>query len=316
MNERELLEAVGRLPKSIEPPRDLWPGIEARLGHRWRRSRRWYWIPLAAAAAFVAVLIGRGGRDAWEVTRLAGLPRVAQAPLAGVGELRVGETVETDDSSRAVIQVGDIGQVEVKPGSRLRLLGANPSDHRLALDLGEIYARVSAPPRLFFVETPAGVAIDLGCAYTLRVDAAGNGFLEVTSGAVEFEWAGRRAIVPFTTRIEIRPGFGPGVPVVAAASAAFRRALEALEFAGDETTLPRVLALARRDDAISLWHLLARTAGASRVAVYERLAALVPPPAGVEREAVLGLDPAALDSYWNWLPHSVWLKGLKKKKLW
>ena len=300
MNERELLEAVGRLPKSIEPPRDLWPGIAARLRRRWRR---WYWIPVAAAAALTAVLIGRGGGDeVWTLTWLAG---------TGPGSLHVGESVETNDSSRAVIQVGDIGHVEVKPGSRLRLLGATATDHRLALDRGEIYARVTAPPRLFFVETPAGIAIDLGCAYTLRVDAAGNGFLEVTSGAVEFEWAGRHAIVPLTFRIEIRPGFGPGVPVVAGASDAFRGALAMLEFAGDQTALPRVLALARPDDAISLWHLLARTTGASRVAVYERLAELVPPPAGVDREAVLRLDSRALDTYWNWLPHSVWLKGFK-----
>jgi hypothetical protein len=310
MNERELLETVGRLPKSIDPPRDLWPGIEARLG---RRPRRWYWIPLAAAAAFVVVLIGRGGREAWEVTRLAGVPRVDQVPLTGVGELRVGETVETDDSSRAVIQVGDIGRVDVHPGSRLRLLGANPRDHRLALDRGEIYARVNAPPRLFFVETPAGVAIDLGCAYTLRVDASGNGFLHVTSGAVEFAWGGRRAIVPVGLRLEIRQGVGPGVPVVADAPAAFQRALDSLEFGRQQGggALPRVLTLARRDDAISLWHLLARTEGASRLAVYERLTELVPLPSGLERDAVLRLDRQTLDAYWNYLPHSVWLKGLK-----
>ena len=30
MNERELLDAVSKLPKSIEPPRDLWPAIETR----------------------------------------------------------------------------------------------------------------------------------------------------------------------------------------------------------------------------------------------------------------------------------------------
>jgi len=300
MNERELLEAAGRLPKSIEPPRDLWPGIEARLG----RSRRWYWVALAAAAVMTVVIVDTKS-DAWNVTWLAG---------GGPGTLRVGGSVETDASSRAVIQVGNIGQVEVKPGSRLRLLGASRTDHRLALDVGEIYARVTAPPRLFFVETPAGVAIDLGCAYTLRVDARGNGFLEVTAGAVEFEWTGRRAVVPLRFRIDIRPGFGPGVPVVADASDAFRHALAVLEFDGDQTALSRVLALARSDDAISLWHLLARTEGAPRVAVYERLVALVPLPPGVDREAVLRLDRAALDTYWNFLPHSVWLKGLKKKK--
>src|SRR5258705_5686304 len=303
MNERELLEAAGRLPKSIEPPRDLWPGIEARLGGG--RSRRWYWVALAAAAVIALVVVNTRS-NVWKVTWLAG---------AGPGTLRVGESVATDDSSRAVIQVGDIGQVEVKPGSRLRLLGASRTDHRLALDVGEIYARVTAPPRLFFVETPAGVAVDLGCAYTLRVDAEGKGFLDVTAGAVEFEWAGRRAVVPLTFRVEIRPGFGPGVPVVADASEAFRRALAALEFDGDRAALARVLVLARSDDAISLWHLLARTTGADRVAVYDRLVALVPLPADVERDAVLRLDRGALDTYWNYLPHSVWLKGLKPPRV-
>jgi hypothetical protein len=141
------------------------------------------------------------------------------------------------------------------------------------------------------------------------VDARGNGFLEVTAGAVEFEWAGRRAVVPLTFRIEIRPGFGPGVPVVKDASDEFRRTLAALEFEGDQTALRRLLALARPGDAISLWHLLARTTGAERVTVYERLVELVPLPDGVSRDAVLRLDASALDTYWKYLPHAVWLKG-------
>jgi len=77
MNERELQDAVNRLPKSIEPPRDLWPDIEARLGAgasgSWRR--RWYWVPLAAAAVLVLLLLARGERSAWEdVTALAAVP--------------------------------------------------------------------------------------------------------------------------------------------------------------------------------------------------------------------------------------------------
>ena len=31
---RELLALVAKLPTSIEPPRDLWPGIEARIAGR------------------------------------------------------------------------------------------------------------------------------------------------------------------------------------------------------------------------------------------------------------------------------------------
>ena len=65
---------------------------------------------------------------------MAGLPRVGATPHAATGALRVGERLETDDSSRAVILVGDIGHVEVRPDTRIRLIRAQRTDHRLALD--------------------------------------------------------------------------------------------------------------------------------------------------------------------------------------
>ena len=55
---RDLLAAVERLPQSVQPSRDLWPGIEASISGKGERgkgkgrilalTRRW--IPLAAAA--------------------------------------------------------------------------------------------------------------------------------------------------------------------------------------------------------------------------------------------------------------------------
>jgi hypothetical protein len=59
------------------------------------------------------------------------------------------------------------------------------------------------------------------------------------------------------------------------------------------------LAAARPADALSLMNLLARTDGDLRAAVHDRLAVLVPPPAGVAREAVLALDQRALDRWWD-----------------
>ena len=279
MNERELLEAAGRLPKSIEPPRDLWPGIEARLGRRWRR---WYWAPLAAAAALVVVLVARPG-DGWSLTWLAG---------SGPGTLRVGQWVETDDSSRAVIAVGHIGHVEVRPRTRIQLVTAHADDHRLALAHGAIEAKVDTVPRIFFVETPVGTAIDLGCAYTLEMDSLGNGRLHVTAGMVEFQGTGGEARVPMGAIVLTRAGVGPGIPYVEDAPEALKRALAASDVRG-------ILAAARPDDAISLWHLLQRVDSAQRAVVYDRLAALVPPPPGVTRAAALALDRAALDGYWN-----------------
>ena len=67
MKESELNSAIGSLPRSIKPPRDLWPGIDARLGsaqeHVPYRSRAWQWPAMAAAvmlALATGIFIGRG----------------------------------------------------------------------------------------------------------------------------------------------------------------------------------------------------------------------------------------------------------------
>ena len=298
MNEDELQRAVGRLPRSIEPPRDLWPGIEARL----QRRRQWYWIALAAAAVVALVVIARSiqTQPAWDVTMLAGRPLLGTTRLVASGRLRVGDWLQTDDSSRALIAVGHIGQVEVKPGTRLQLVAARRDDHRLALARGGIDATVDAVPRLFFVDTPAGTAIDLGCAYTLDTDSLGNGRLHVTRGEVAFETGPRASRVLLGAIIQTRPAIGPGIPYVEDAPGPLVRALVAFDFEkGGARAARTILALARAQDAMSLWHLLQRVDPPLRAMVYDRLAALVPPPPGVTRSLAIALDSRALEGYWT-----------------
>ena len=299
MNERELQDAVGRLPKGIEPSHDLWPGIAARIDRRsWRR--RLYWVPLAAAAALVVYLLARGERNAWDVTALAGRPLIGTTRLTASGRLRVGDWLQTDDSSRALIAVGRIGQVEVRPETRVQLVVASATEHRLALARGVIDAKVDAVPRLFFVETPAGTAIDLGCAYTLETDSLGKGLLHVTGGEVEFQTGQRMARVPLGALVQIRPASGPGTPYVDDAAAPLVRALIAFDFEhGRARAVRTILALSRPQDALSLWHLLQRVNPALRGLVYDRLAALVPPPPGVTRRGALALQSRDLESYWT-----------------
>lgn len=298
MNEKDLRDAVERLPRRIEPPEDLWPGIRERIR---RGKRRWtVWVALAAAASVAAILLLRPHGETWAVQRVAGEPRVDDAPLGASGAMRVGQWLETDDSSRATIAVGAIGRVDVQPGTRIRLLRAAATDHRLALAYGAIHAKVDAPPRLFFVDTPVGTAIDLGCEYTLETDATGHGLLHVTGGFVEFAWSGVRSIVPVAAYAVTRPGHPPGVPYVSDAPAALRQALDSFAFrSGGGDAVRAALAAARSEDAISLWHLLSRVDAPQRGAVYDRLAALVPPSLDVTRAGAVALDPQTLDRYWT-----------------
>jgi predicted anti-sigma-YlaC factor YlaD len=297
------MEILERLP-SVEAPDAIWVSIEAAFreqrAHRNSAARQWRW---AFAASVVLALLGaaywsvahRSGTR-WDVVRMDGSPEVIGA----------GDWVETDARSSASVKVGEIGSVEIAPNTRLRVLTARRDEHRLALARGEIRAKISAPPRLFFVETVSGTAVDLGCEYTLNTDEAGFGLLRVTKGWVSFQWQGIESLVPAGASCRIRPNFGPGIPYFDDASDNMKHALENFgsEKAGD-AALSAILAEARVRDTLTLWHLLSRVEVQDRARVYDRIASLTPVPAGVSREEALKLDPETLrrwkeDLAWTW----------------
>jgi FecR protein len=291
--------------------RETLPKLPARPRGTRQFAFTWKAGALAAAAA-LAVMSGVGwyvwmARGAWQVQTIAGTPVVGVAPNAVRTEdvkLRVGQWLVTDSVSRARVAVGNIGSVDVEPNTRVQLVEARGREHRMSLARGEIHARIWAPPKLFFVNTPSATAVDLGCEYTLQVDDSGAGVLRVSLGWVAFESDGRQALIPQGAMCATRPGVGPGTPRYADAPAGYADALNRLDFGsaddpGRQAALDLVISSARPRDGLTLWHLLTRGTAGERAQVYERLAALSPPPAGVTRDAVLSGDRAALDRWWN-----------------
>jgi hypothetical protein len=192
--------------------------------------------------------------------------------------------------------VGAIGQVEIDPNSRVRLIDASMIEHRIALDRGRLEATIKAPPRLFFVNTPSAVAVDLGCAFTLEVDDRGRSFLHVTSGYVAFERDGVETVVPIGAMCETRPETGPGTPYFSTASAALVDALKKFDFEnGGDQALDIVLAEATERDTFTLWNLLPRVSVSQRERVLDQMIALVGLPQGITREGTLSLDKKMLD---------------------
>ena len=254
---------------------------------------------------------------AWEIARIAGAPRVGWHSLGANSEtakLKVGQTLVTDNSSRASITLDETGRIEVDPASRLRVVASGPERQRLSLERGTIHATIWAPPGEFVVDTPSAVAVDLGCVYTLHVDDSGAGLLRTTMGWVGFKLNGHESFIPAGAVCATRPKIGPGTPYFEDASASFRDALTKFDFANvtpqeRNALLGILLVNARKEDALTLWHLLSRVSDADRPGVYDRLAALAPPPQNVTREGILRLDQKMLDSWWNSLGYgdvSLW----------
>jgi hypothetical protein len=288
------------------------------LRGRWAWIPTSRWLPAVAAAAAVGLmafvtflLLNRShiqtATAGWDVSRLSGTPRIAQNTISGgSNRLVIGQVLETDDASSATLYSADVGQIDVDPGTRLRLLTMGQSLKKVALDRGTIHAYIWAPAGQFVVETPSAVTVDLGCAYTLHVDDSGAGVVRTTMGWVGFKLNRHESFIPAGAVCATRPKTGPGTPYFEDASEAFRTALSRFDFedaspeqrAGDITV---ILAQARRHDALTLWHLLSRVDDAQRARVFDRLKALAPPPAAVTREGVLRLDQPMLDLWWNQL---------------
>jgi len=311
----------------LSAPENMWSELESLMGRETTNagslstpSSFRLWRPqfalIAASVLMIAVLIGlwfyrtRSVPSAgafWQVATLNGTPRIGSTGIGEQGRLGIGQWLETDNNSSARIAVASIGHVEIDPNTRVRLLQTQPTEHRLELARGKMSARIWAPPRLFFVDTPSAVAADIGCAYTLEVDDSGGSLLRVTSGWVALQLKDRESMVPAGAACQTRPGIGPGTPYFEDAAPEFRQALRELDFGNDSASraaqLDLLLKKSRVRDTLTLWHLLPRVDERERVQVYEKIASFVPPPPGVTREGVLQLNQEMLE---KWRDHLEW----------
>jgi len=306
---RAVAGAMTSLP-TLPAPDAIWRAIDAELARREPKPRLAFVSFGRLAAAAIVVVVAASALFMWRSpveTLPSGWHILEVASPRPADRLARGSLVQTDAASRVTLQVGSIGEVDVEPNTHVRLIAATDNQNRMALVRGRISARISAPPRLFFVDTPASTVVDLGCAYTMEADEDGTGSLRVTSGWASLEWAGRESLVPAGASCLTRPRVGPGTPCFDDASEALRRALTAFDFDnGGDAAVDVILRESRGRDTLTLWHLLSRVDGTpARTRVFDRLVALVPLPAGIDRNKAMALDRDTLNRWrqelaWTW----------------
>jgi hypothetical protein len=165
------------------------------------------------------------------------------------------------DGSRQ-LDLGPYGSVVAEPDARVRVVKRDDTVQKLRLDRGTIHASITlaARPRLFQVETPATTCIDLGCRYTLNVDAAGVSRVQVESGRVAFHDGRREVFIPEGASGSAAPGRPASTPIFNTATPELKRAVEAFDAAPvGKRAGPAQAActfIQKRDDGLVAWHWL------------------------------------------------------------
>jgi hypothetical protein len=273
-------------------------------------ARRWW--AMAAAAAVIAGAVALEMRTplapatAWQVDSVHGQASLGSRQASVAMSLRAGQTVRTGSDTEIAFRAEEFGTMTIGPDSELRAA----TNRRVELQRGVLHAYIWAEPRQFVVDTPSARAVDLGCQYTISVDATGDGLLQVSLGWVAFQNGGEEAFIPQGAACVTRKRTGPGIPFYEDASQPLRQSLAAFE-QGDSSALGGILTSARPSDGITLWHLLTRVAERDRGRVFDRFAQLVALPKEVRREAVLRRDAHAIDLCWDALnlENTDWWRG-------
>lgn len=276
---------------------------------------RWIAIGAPLGAILAAILISamyfyRANPSFWEVESLKGTPVAGNEQISGTGNLPVGQWLKTDSKSSARLQAGLAGEVDVNPGSAVKLLDTKEPDYKLYLKFGKITAYTPGSPKMLSVVTPSASSLDLGSRYSVEVAEDGSSSFSVASGSIIINSGGENEIVPAGVMCETVINREPGTPYRINADEEFKSALTKIDF-GVSTSedLETLLDNAGRQDALSLWYLLRDAEPGEVKPIYTRLAEFVKPPAGVSYEGIKEGDNTMLLEWWDKL-------GYGSKSLW
>jgi hypothetical protein len=216
-------------------------------------------------------------------------------------QLRLDEPLQLDATASAQVSIARIGSMHVEPGSAITLVESSARRHRVMLDRGAVSVRVWAPPGRFSFNTPAGLVLDMGCIFALKVDEDGVAHVQVKTGWVELENGWGEILVPAGASSLMSAAMRPGAPIFDDASTEFRLSVRGLEQAEDNQARSRlaqaVIRTARTRDVLTLLMLANASPVPLKRVLLDRAAQLFPPPPTVTVDAIVGGDK---DQLWQW----------------
>lgn len=254
---------------------------------------------IAFGAIFAFIIFDRSSSTFWPVEKISGHPVIESRVLANKDVLKIGETLFTDAKSKALLKIGQSGEIEVQPESEIKIVETPSAEHQLVINRGKINSISHSALTLFSISTPSSEIKDLGGRYNLIVNDSTSSIVHANSGWVLVKFKDKKSLLPAHSSCISKKDAGLGTPFLDDASQNFKETLAKIDFEhSDESELQKLLAQSRAEDIITLFHLLINTNTESRSRIFNRIASLHKLSPLISAQKIISGDKEMLGRLW------------------
>ncbi|MBA4407215.1 hypothetical protein C0389_08080 [bacterium] len=216
------------------------------------------------------------------------------------GKISQGQSLLTENSSRATIRVPKVGNVEVGKNSLIVLLKAKDGDNRILFRRGSINVTNTFNMPDFSIELKNYIIADRGGELNISIDDHDNARILVKYGFTEIEKNGDIIYLDDGYVCEIRSGSRIGTPFRQDAPEEFRNEMVKYDYQnGGENSIDKIMELASEKDMLTLLALIPKSPQVKRQLLFQTIANKFPPPAGVTRMGIIKGDSQMLYLWWR-----------------
>ncbi len=299
--EKQLQRARGALRKSFVSKTMIvsrnTPSLPS-LGTNWSKFL-FILLPLVLIAVGYFIYDYQKNNSPWKVITLEGKIMI-NGFFDHSGKITQGQSLLTENFSRATIHVPKVGNVEVGENSLIVLTKAKDGDNRIILRRGSINVTSTSNMPEFSIELKNYIVTDRGGEFSVSIDNQENAKIFVKYGFVEIQKNGEIIYLDEGYSCEIRPGFKISTPYRDEASAALKEEVANFDYhKGGENSIDKIMELATEKDMLTLLALIPKSSQLKRQHLFQAIANKFPPPESVTRMGIIRGDSQMLYLWWR-----------------
>ncbi len=240
----------------------------------------------------------------WTIVNKSGTPQLNDKIITRTRDINIGDIIQTNDTSKATIEMPDVGTIEILESTTIERLGGSYSAKLVS---GKIIVNTDGAKEFLHIEISQSIIneFNLGSKYILQTDGSGNSTIELIDGWLQLISGETEFIFPGEYNLKILKGAGAGLPFHTSSTSGFINLLEEYIFGRkSDKYLNMIIESSSAKDGITLWNLFRIVKHGQRQVVYDKLYELFPHPDEINKEDILTLDE---DMLYVWLEEIEWL---------